>query len=209
MEMLAALLIGCAGVTAPPASQPFDEHFARVSELLYLPETYLLFFSLDVNGDGQPEMFVAQSGSCGNGGCGWHVYTPSQSPGRVKYLGAVGLHAEGFRFQDGVLTTSWHMSASEWAWGQYRFHGDTIDQLPGRSCGGKDGADPAWCESELDAIRKWRPRAPKVMFGKLPPEATQQRRSLVWTTRSGEPVPTSEAPTLEGLTVETATGEKR
>jgi len=76
-------------------TQPFWEHVSQVSNGPTSPGSQLLLLRLDVNADGRPEIFLALSEECGNGGCPWIVYSPTERPNRGRYLGAAAFSPGG------------------------------------------------------------------------------------------------------------------
>jgi len=188
-------------LTAAPerasVGEPFWTHFGRVTES---GSGELILIQLDANGDGRPEIFMAPKWTCGNGGCGWRVYSPTPDRRVLRYLGEAGFHMAGYRLSARTLTHCWHMSAGECAWGQYEFHRYRMRQLPGRSCPASD-PDAGWCEKELAAIREWqRDRAPEPMWGTFSDEDPGVRR-LKWVYRKLVPVDQTDVPDFDELVV--------
>ncbi len=49
--------------------------------MMGLTSTQVLRIDLDLNGDGRPEVLLANSEKCGNGGCPWNIYSPTARSG--------------------------------------------------------------------------------------------------------------------------------
>jgi hypothetical protein len=202
----ATLCLAIAGGVGAPVvrTQPFWEHVSQVSNGPTFPGSQLLLLRLDVNADGRPEIFLALSEECGNGGCSWVVYSPTEGPNRVRYLGQAGFSTGGYRFAAGALSYCWHMSASECGWGQYLFHGYRMEHRQGRTCKWDTGQDTSWCDAELDAIRRWQGQAPEVLVATVPDPDSVGPKALQWTGRDSKPVSRERIPQLDALIVEVA-----
>ncbi len=208
LSLLAALGAAGASLGANDAkAEAFWAHFVRVSEVHGGDNANLLLITLDANGDGRPEIFLAQSEKCGNGGCPWYVYSPTTTPAILRYLGEAGFHSSGYRFENRTITSCWHMSAAECAWEQQKFRGYRMTRPRGRTCGrGPGAADPQWCKKELEAIRAWQhDSAPPLYWTTMPaPEGWPFADKLAWHRKwhgKSEPASDGEVPTFKDLFV--------
>jgi hypothetical protein len=200
MTNMAVALAALFAASAPSGAQPFWEHFLGVSEWMARPDSHLLLFRLDANGDGLSEVFIAPEEKCGNGGCPWFVYSPLPQSRTFRYLGDAAFSVGGFRFERGVITLCWHISAAECMWGQYRFQGDDMTQLPGRICR-TTAEGTSWCDAELDAIQEWQRHPPDLLFGTLA-EYSGNTPTILWTTRSMTSVQVEKLPPFDQAMVE-------
>jgi hypothetical protein len=167
-------ILALVSVAALQPAGPFWDHFENVADV---GSGRLLLILLDVDGDARKEIFLAPSGTCGNGGCAWYVYSPTGVPNQVRYLGEADFSSGSFRLDrpSHTLTSCWRMSAAECVLTEYRVQGGTMSHRKMGACRTEDAA----CAAELTRIARWqRTEAPPVWSAAVP-ESIDLRR-LEW-----------------------------
>ena len=190
------LVIWLIAAVALPTGEPFWDHFLRVADA---GGGRLLLILLDVNGDGRKEIFLAPSETCGNGGCIWHVYSPTPGLNQVRYLGEAGFSPSGYRFTRSThtLTDCWHMSAADCTLREDRFQSGEMTHLGLGTCRSAD----ADCQAELARIARWqREEAPPLLSADVPESG--ELGKLEWhQTRGSTAIPATGAPDFNVLVV--------
>jgi hypothetical protein len=174
-------LLSLFAVVAVQTATPLWDHFLEVADVY---GGRLLLILLDADGDGRQEIFLAPSTTCGNGGCGWYVYSPTPVLNQVRYLGQAAFSPGAFRFTRSTHTirSCWHMSAADCELGEYRFDRGTMSQRSLGTCRSTSAA----CELEFKQIAEWqRAERPLLLFADLPESSDLER--LEWS-QSGEPI---------------------
>ena len=182
--------------TAGPERIPFWDHLARSTDLITDRGSRLKMLLLDVNGDGQQDIFIAPESMCGTGGCDWSAYSPTGHPNEVRYLGQAAFDAGTFRFdpRTRTLRSCGHLSAESCAMAEYTFGATSMTRSDRGEC--KSGVPS--CEQELHAIQTWQATNHPSLF-----EATITVKDVVtglrWTLRSSGAA--SSPPNLDQTTV--------
>jgi hypothetical protein len=177
----------------------FWDHFLTVADVGVGRLSLIL---LDINGDGREEIFLAPSGTCGNGGCAWYVYSRTESPNHVQYLGEVDVPPAVYRLDRAsrTLTSCWRMSGTECALVEHRVQNGALSRRTIGSCRSKDDA----CGVELTRIARWqRDEAPPVLSAAVP--ASIDLTSLEWSeSQSASAVRATAVPDFKTLRIVSA-----
>jgi hypothetical protein len=165
MRALALSIFSAAGLLAAQprsAPVPFWTHLAGATDLMTDSGSTLLLLLVDVNGDGQREIFIAPEALCGNGGCEWSVYTSATGPREVRYLGQAVFPNGQFRMDAGrhTLVFCSHLSAESCALGEYAFSDRALQRRDLGTCRSGDRS----CEEQLAQIRAWQSANPPPVF---------------------------------------------
>ncbi len=192
VEILSAILLAA----GPGRAMDFWSHFTEESQIMWPAPgdaeggVRLMLVRLDLDRDGHPEIIIGQSGSCGNGGCGWRCYKELGSH-RVSYLGSMGFHPGFFAFSNGMLTTCSHVSAMECILSQYTIREGRIAHRRLGSCG-----EDLVCGPELARIRRYQVRHPAAVLW-----AEAVAKPIVWRRGKGEVVPIGLIPDFSHMLV--------
>jgi hypothetical protein len=192
--MVIALLLWLSATQARPAVRLWD-HFADTIEA---PPGRLVLLLIDLDGDGRKEIFLAPGTTCGNGGCGWYVYSPTAKPNQVRYLGDTAFSPAGYRVDPGTgaLISCVHISGGSCALSEDRIQAGTLAHRDLGEC----MSDQPACKAELDRIAQWQNQQRQALyFAEVPASANFDQ--LKWSGRDGVAVSSAEIPNLNRLVV--------